>query len=100
MFYRVEALRHAAETEEVRHIGQYDTLALAIDAAQRTIDEFLRRALETGTSPSLLFLTYQGLGEHPVIFVDSDKTLNVPDFNHFQYAFARCAYLTDQKNQE
>ena len=97
MTYYVEALGHAPETAEVRHIGQYDTLALAIDAAQRTIDEFLRHALEADVSPSKLFLTYQARGEHPVIFVDSDKTLNVPDFNHFEYAFARCAYLTDGK---
>jgi hypothetical protein len=48
--YYAEALRSAAETNEVRHIGQYETLELAIDSAQRSIDEFLRRALQAGAS--------------------------------------------------
>ena len=102
MSFFVEGLTSARESDnQVRRIGEYATLEDALAAAKRTIDEFLAREFEDGMLPSVLFTRYQSAGEVPFIFRDDDdKTVNVPDFNHFQYALARCSEICVSRRSE
>lgn len=91
MTYIVEVLgKNNQPGAEVRHIGNFKTLPIAIAAAKRIVDQFLKREFVPGTQASVLFAVYQNLGEVPFIFRDDDKTFNVHGFNHLQYALERC----------
>ena len=91
MFYCVEGLTRTAKTDgTVRHIGDYDKLEDAVAAAKSTVDKFLLREYTAGMSSRVLFSVYQNLGEFPFIFRGNDRTMNVPEFNHVQYAMTRC----------
>lgn len=102
MTFIVEGLTIANEADsQVRRFGEYKTLDDAMAAAKRLIDEFLMREFTPGILPSMLFASYQNFGEVPYIFCDdNDITLNVPDFNHFQYALARCSEICVQRRNE
>jgi len=95
MTFFVEGLTVSLEPDrQVRRIGEYSTLEEAVSAAKLAIDEFLAREFKPGTSLASLFERYQSAGEVPIIFCDDDdKTLNVGNFNHFDYALARCTDL-------
>ncbi len=80
-----------------RCIGEYDTLAGALAAARRTIDEFLVREFRSGMLPSALFAKYEDSGEAPFIFRNYDETVDVPDFNHVRYALARCKEICGRR---
>jgi len=73
----------------VRRIGAYATREEAIAVAKATVDAFLHREHTDGMLPSELFSIYQERGEHPAIFRDDDKTINVRTFEHTQYAMLR-----------
>jgi hypothetical protein len=73
----------------VRRVGAYATREEAIAVAKATVDTFLHREHKPGMLPSELFSLYQERGEHPVIFRDDDKTINVRTFDHVQYALLR-----------
>jgi hypothetical protein len=74
----------------VRRIGQYETVAEAIAAAHKMIEDFLRREFQPGMDAKSLISLYLTMGEYPIIYRDDDKTLNVAGFNHVQYA-STCA---------
>ena len=94
MAFYVEGLRRTYGTEgTVRRIGEYDKIEDAVSAAKRTVDRFLLREFTEGISSKVLFSVYQNLGEYPFIFRSDDKTINVPEFNHLQYALARSIEL-------
>ncbi len=98
MAYIVEGLsKHNQPSSQVRHIGNFKTLPIAIAASKRVIDQFLLREYTPGTTAKVLFAVYQNLGEFPYIFRDDDKTFNVPGFNHFQYALERCHEICEGK---
>ena len=99
MAYLVEGLsgHDDAENSKVRRIGEYESLPDAIASAKRIIDGFLRREYRPGMVPGNLIERYKDLGEHPYIFRDDDKTLNVPGFNHLQYTTARSADICSGK---
>lgn len=102
MTFIVDGLTIANETSrQVRRFGEYKTLADAVAAAKRLVDEFLMREFKPGILPSMLYASYQKFGEVPRIFSDeNDKTMNVSDFNHFQYALARCSEICAQRRTE
>ena len=94
MTFIVEGIsKHDEPEADVRRIGAYETREEAIAVAKVTIDDFLRREYQAGMLPSELFSRYQERGEHRFIFRDDDKTINVPTFDHFQYAMLRCAEI-------
>ncbi len=88
MKFSVEVVRK--EQSDVIHAGEYDALDEAIACAKRAIDSFLLREHQDGMTSASLFSYYTSKGEYPCIFRDGDSTLNVPGFNHLQYAMARC----------
>jgi hypothetical protein len=91
MAFSVEGLTRTAKTDgTVRHIGRYEQLVDAIAAAKQTIDVFLLRECTAGMTSRVLFSVYQNLGEFPFIFRDDERTMNVSEFNHVQYAMIRC----------
>ena len=77
----------------MRRIGEYQTLAEAITAAQHTIDIFLQREYRPGMDAEALFTKYKEQGEVPIIFRNDDKTLNVRGFNHARYAMTRAVEI-------
>jgi hypothetical protein len=95
MIYFVEGLTIAGEiSNKVRRIGEYCSLGDALAGAERAISEFLVREVRPGMLPGALFTRYKSFGEVPYIFRDDgDITVNLPGFNHFQYALARCAEI-------
>lgn len=101
MSFIVEGLTHCRESDhQVRRIGEYATLEEALAAARRAIDEFLAREFAAGMLPSALFARYQSAGEVPFIFRNDVETVNVPDFNHIQYARARCSEICVSRRSE
>lgn len=78
---------------QVRRIGEFPTVAAAIEAAQKTVDDFLRSTHRPGMDARALFAMYQERGEYPFIFRDDDRTFNVPGFNHARYALTRAGEL-------
>lgn len=84
--------------KQVRRIGEYATVAEAIEAAQKTVDAFLQHAHQPGMDAKVLFALYQDRGEYPFIFRDDDRTFNVPGFNHVQYAMRRSGELCGAKS--
>jgi hypothetical protein len=98
MTYFVEGLTTIREGEStVRTVGQFETLEIAVRAAQLVIDEFLSRKFVIGMTAAVLFAQYQKYGEVPYIFSDDDRTMNVRGFNHLTYAQERCAALVAGK---
>jgi hypothetical protein len=94
MIYFVEGLTNVVGGEAtVRHIGEYLTLEGAIRGAKSIIDDFLLANKKEGITVSELFSQYRNFGEVPFIFCDGDETLNVRDFNHFDYALRQCAAI-------
>jgi hypothetical protein len=94
MTYFVEGLTHVPAGEsKVRRIGEFETLEDAIGAAQKLIDDFLRKKLVSGMTVAELYEQYQECGEVPFIFSDDARTMNVSGFNHFNYAATRCGEL-------
>lgn len=78
---------------QVRRIGDYATMAEAIEAAQATISAFLEREFSPGMNAKALVASYRERGECPFIFRNDDKTFNVHGFNHIQYATHRAGEL-------
>ncbi len=97
MAFCVEGVRRTGTDGVVRHIGDYEKIEDAIAAAKRVVDRFLFQEYAKGTSPEVIFTVYQNVGEFPFIFRDDDKTINVHEFNHLQYAQAECAKLLARK---
>ena len=90
MTYFVEGITEKAEPQmQVRRIGEYETVAAAIEMAERTVDAFLQRELKPGMDGKTLLALYHAQAEHPFIFRDDSSTFNVPGFNHIRYAMAR-----------
>jgi hypothetical protein len=102
MTYIVEGMTIANEADrQIRRLGEYATLKEAVAAAKQLVDEFLMREFRPGILPSALFARYQDFGEVPFIFSDDvDVTMNVPDFNHFQFAMNRCTEICAQMRNE
>ncbi len=97
MKYFVEGVTRAGLGEaRVDRIGEYDDIESAVVAARLSIDVFLRREFKDGMSAGALFIRYQSAGQVPFIFNDSAATINVPGFNHFEYAMRRCEQLCVQ----
>ena len=101
MPYYVEGLTKVPGGKgDVRRIGEYETLADAIKAAEQVIDGFLQSILEPNMNAADLFSKYNDQGEIPFIFRDGDRTVNVKGFNHFSYAMTRCGSICGQRAKE
>ena len=86
------------ESADVINIGEFETKNEAVACAKRAIDSFLLREYHAGMTSGKLFTHYADKGEYPCIFRDGDATLNVPGFNHLQYAMARCEDVCGKKD--
>ena len=86
------------ESADVINIGEFESKDEAIACAKRAIDSFLLREYHAGMTSGKLFTHYTNKGEYPCIFRDGDATLNVPGFNHLQYAMARCDEVCGKKD--
>jgi hypothetical protein len=91
MMFLVEVVRKVSD--EVAHAGEFETKDEAIACAKRTVDAFLLREYRDGMASGQLFDSYKDRGEHPCVFKDGDATVNVPGFNHLQYALNRSVEL-------
>jgi hypothetical protein len=90
----VEGLsKYGGAENQVRRIGEYETVAEAVAASKRTIDEFLLREFRAGVTAEQLYAQYQGFGEVPCVFRDDNQTISIAGFNHWQYAKARCGEI-------
>jgi len=89
--FQVEIIRKALE--EVAHAGEFESKDEAVACAKRTVDAFLLREYLDGMGSTQLFDHYKDKGDHPCIFKDGDATVNVPGFNHLQYALNRSLEL-------
>ena len=100
MTFFVDGLSNAREAvSQVRRIGEYQALGDALVAAERAIREFLTREFQPGMLAGALFTRYQSCGEVPYIFRDDgDITVNLPGFNHFQYALSQCAEICQRQS--
>jgi len=87
MTYFVEGVsKHFEPEQEVRRIGEYETLEEAIAVAKKTIEQSLRGEFKRGMSARKLYALYEERGEHMFIFQDEAGTFNVPGFDHADYA--------------
>ena len=94
MSFLVEGVNKNLEPkEQVRRIGEYETVEEAIATAKRTIDEFLRREFKPGMDSKALFSLYQDKGEYPFIFRTEDRTISVRGYSHAQYAMTRAGEI-------
>lgn len=90
MTYFVEGVsRHNQPQQQVRRVGEYETVEEAITVAKKAIEQFLRREFKRGMDAGKLFSLYEARGEHMFIFQDKANTLNVPGFEHRTYAMSR-----------
>ncbi len=92
MRFVVEGLSlSSAIDNQVRRIGEYETLEEAVMAAKQIISNFLASESRPGMQPKRLVARYQNFGVVPYIFRgDLGESVDVPGFNHFQYALAIC----------
>lgn len=98
MTFFVEVLsKHFEPHNQVRRVGEYETKDEAVTAAQRIIEDFLRRHFKPGMNAEALFAVYQGNGEYPFIFRDDGNTFNVPGFGHAHHAMTYAAQLCSGK---
>ena len=95
MTFYVEGL-HAAD-DQVRRIGETESLDEAIAVAKRTIDEFLASEFKPGMPADELYCKYRNFGVVPCIFRDDGETMNIRGFDHLQYATARCIAICGGK---
>lgn len=94
MSYIVDAMLGASGENGVRHIGKFETLEPAVDAARRVVDEILKERFRDGMSPRELYAAYEAASVSPYVFQDHDEnTFNVRSFNHQEYAKQRCAQI-------
>ncbi len=78
---------HYMDESERYKLGSFPTLAAAIDAAHRLIDDNLTAAHRPGMTAEALFQSYMSFGEDPfIIAADGEKT----DFSAQTYARQRC----------
>ena len=92
MTYLVEAIRKLGSGEKhVRRVGEYETRAEAIRAAEQLIDAYLLQARQSGVSAAELCSRYEAQGEIPVIFNDREGMQSLVWFNYNEYAASRCA---------
>lgn len=94
MTFFVDSLsQHLAPASQARRIGEYQTLAEAIAAAEHAIDGFLHAEYRPSMDAEALFTRYQAQGVAPFIFRDDDKTISVRGFNHAKYAMSRAVVI-------
>ncbi len=98
MTFFVEGVNKSLEPQkQVRRIGEFKTVAEAVEVAQKTVDAFLQSQHRPGMEAKSLFAMYQEKAEFPFIFRDDDRTFNVPGFNHVQYSHQRIKALCEAK---
>ena len=98
MTYFVEGLvkRNSGE-QEVRRVGEYETLEDAVRASEQVIDRYLLDLSASDMAAAELFSKFEDFGEVPFIFRDGDGTLNVIGFNYYSYAMIRCSSICARK---
>ena len=98
MTYFVEGVsKHLEPEPQVRRIGEYQTVAEAVAAAQKLIEQFLREEFRRGMTAKRLYALYEERGEHMFIFQDEAKTFNVSGFDHADYARTLAAEICGRR---
>jgi len=98
MTYFVEGVsKHNEPEQQVRRIGEYETVEEALTVAKKAIEQFLRREFKRGMDAGELFSLYEAQGEHMFVFQDEAGTFNVPGFDHLKYAKTRAEEICRKK---
>jgi len=83
---------HYQDESERYELGEYPTLAAAVEAAQQLVDDFLIRAWIPGMTAEALYRAYNAFGEDPwIISIPEDGGQIV--FSAWDYAKKRAAEL-------
>ena len=100
MTFFVEQLN--TKSDEVKRVGETETLDDAIAIAKRIIDDYLERNryfydasadARFNASADALYTSYQESGLMPCIFCDDGETLDDRNFDHLHYASLQCIRL-------
>lgn len=82
---------HYQDESERYTLGSFDTLAEAVAASRKIVDEYLSQAYKPGMSAEELYDSYVSYGDDPFI-VSADSAGEVP-FSAWDYAKERCSIL-------
>jgi len=86
---------HDMDESERYELGQFPTLAEALAASCRIVDEYLLTAFKPGMTAEQLYLSYTSFGEAPFIIPDASEETAV-QFSAWDYARSRCQALCAQ----
>lgn len=78
---------HYLDESERYELGRFPTLATAISAAQRLVDDYLAAAYRPGMSAEALLQSYISFGEDPFIIAANGEKV---EFSAQTYARQRC----------
>src|SRR5262245_61049301 len=87
---------HYQDASEHYEHGTFESVALAIAAAKRIVDEYLTSAYRPGMAPDELFKSYMAFGDDPFI-IPSDEA---NPFSAWEYAKLRCRELCGGASEE
>jgi hypothetical protein len=88
---------HYMDESERYELGQFATLADALAASCRIVDEYLLSAFKPGTTAQQLYSSYTSFGEDPFIIPDASEETAV-QFSAWDYAKSRCQVMCSQGN--
>jgi hypothetical protein len=86
---------HYMDESERYELGPFATLAEALAASCRIVDEFLLSAYKPGMTAEQLYVGYTGFGEDPFIIPDASEETAV-EFSAWDYAKRRCEVMCSQ----
>lgn len=88
---------HYMDESNRYELGKYESLAAAIAAAKRIVDEYLLSAYKHGITADQLYHSYVSFGEDPFIIPSEGNEIL---FSAWNYAKARCQELCEPNKQE
>ena len=88
-----------SDGNNVKRVGQTQTLEHAILLTQTIIDEHLIRLRCHARSADAMYTKYQEIGSIPCIFFDDGEYLNVHAFDSWDYASQRCLKLCKEDSE-
>jgi hypothetical protein len=86
---------HFMDESERYELGQFSTLAEALAASCRIVDEYLLSAFKPGMTSQQLYASYTAFGEDPFIIPDGSEETAV-QFSAWDYAQRRCQEMCSQ----
>lgn len=87
---------HSMDESERYELGVYPTLEVAVTAAKKVVDEWLRSAYKPGITADELLKGYKSYGEDPFIEATPPNDDTGILFSAWDYARLRCEELCAQ----